>query len=261
MTTFGANDAFGASDVHETVGAYALGILDDMDARAFEGHLAGCQLCAAQLEELSGMEPMLAALADLPPQRTAPQVGEQLAARPAPRLIDNLVGEVAKKRVARRRRSFALAAAAAVLIIGGPLAVKATTGDSSGSGGSPTVASPAEDAFFNDMEEKARATDPETNVSATVGTEEKTWGTHAVLELKNVKGPLKCSLIAVGKNGEEETVTSWAVPKWGYGIQDSPNEWSRSPLYVHGGAAMNREDIDHFEVRTSDGRRLVDVKV
>ncbi|MFP3992096.1 zf-HC2 domain-containing protein [Streptomyces sp. E11-3] len=259
MTTFGANDAFGANDVHETVGAYALGILDDADARTFEAHLAGCQLCAAQLHELSGMEPMLAALADLPPQqRPAPQVGQQLAARPGPRLLDNLVGEVSRKRATRRRSVLALAAAAAVLIVGGPLVVMAASGDDGDTGSQ--VASPAEDAFFSKMDEKVRATDPKTKVSATVGLEKKGWGTHAVLELKNVKGPLKCSLVAVGKNGEEETVTSWGVPKWGYGIADGPDEFSRKPLYVHGGASMERNDIDHFEVRTFDGERLVDVK-
>ena len=52
------------------------------------------------------------------------------------------------------------------------------------------------------MTDKVQATDPTTKVSATVGMEKKAWGTHTVLELKNVKGPLKCSLIAVGKNGE-----------------------------------------------------------
>ena len=54
---------------HETVGAYALGILDDAEATAFEAHLAGCEWCAQQLDELAGMEPMLAALADLPGHR------------------------------------------------------------------------------------------------------------------------------------------------------------------------------------------------
>lgn len=56
-------------NIHETVGAYALGILDDAEATDFEAHLATCEWCAQQLDELAGMEPMLAALADLPPPR------------------------------------------------------------------------------------------------------------------------------------------------------------------------------------------------
>ncbi|MEU5689008.1 anti-sigma factor family protein [Streptomyces venezuelae] len=252
-------------DVHETVGAYALGLLDDAEATRFEAHLAGCGPCRRQLDELSGMEPMLAALADFPGPRGVPAIGEQLAARPGPRLAERLVAEVSVKRERGRRRGLYLVAAAVALIVGGPLTVLAVTGDDGGTDATRDIAaephptSPAEDAFFHHMEEKVRATDPKTKVSATVGTEKKAWGTHAVLELKNVKGPLKCSLIAVGKDGEKETVSSWSVPEWGYGIKDSPNKWARSPLYVHGGAAMDRNDIDHFEVTTFDGDRLVKV--
>ncbi|THC47555.1 zf-HC2 domain-containing protein [Streptomyces sp. A1499] len=250
-------------NVHETVGAYALGVLDAADATRFEAHLAGCEHCAHRLEEFSGMAPMLAALADFPAGHGTPEIGERLAARPGPRLAERLTGEVAAERARGRRRTLLLVAVAAVLIVGGPLAVLAAGGDG-GPGDAvaePHPTSPAEDAFFHHMTEKSRGTDPRTRVSATVGTEEKAWGTHAVLELKNVKGPLKCSLVAVGKDGDKETVATWSVPTWGYGIKDSPDKWARGPLYVHGGAAMDRNDIDHFEVTTLDGERLVKVDV
>ncbi|MEU7649594.1 MULTISPECIES: zf-HC2 domain-containing protein [Streptomyces] len=251
--------------VHEAVGAYALGVLDEAENAWFEAHLAGCEPCARHLEEFSAVEPMLAALADLPGGRGAPEAGEPLAARPGPRFADRLLGEVSRTRERRRRRGLLLVAAAVALIVGGPLTVLAVSGDGDSGprdlAADPHPTSPAEDAFFHHMEEKREATDPATKVSATVGTEKKAWGTHAVLELKNVKGPLKCSLVAVGKDGTKETVTSWSVPKWGYGIKDSPNKWARGPLYVHGGAAMDRNDIDHFEVTTFDGDRLVEVDV
>ncbi|MEU6848230.1 zf-HC2 domain-containing protein [Streptomyces sp. NPDC046716] len=249
-----------SGDVHETVAAYALGVLDDAEATAFEVHLAGCERCARQLEEFAGMGPMLAALADVPPGRATPVVGESLAARPSPRLAETLVGEVARGRARKRRRGLYLVAAAAALIVGGPLTVLASTGDGGDGGKAVTAhsAGPAEDAFQH-ISDKVEATDPTTNVSATVGMEKKAWGTHTVLELKNVKGPLTCSLVAVGKNGERETVTTWAVPKWGYGIADSAHESAKYPLYVHGGAAFTRDQIDHFEVETLDGRQLVEV--
>ncbi|MGR8010251.1 anti-sigma factor family protein [Streptomyces hypolithicus] len=243
---------------HDAVGAYVLGILDDTDATAFEAHLAYCEYCAAQLDGLAGMEPMMAALAEYPgPPRTRTE------AEPGPQLLTRLTDQVAAGRAQRRRRGFYLVAAAAVLVVGGPtVAVVATSGDDTGgpnvAGAHPT--SPAEDAFFNHMEEKVVATDSTTDVSATVGMESKAWGTHTVLELKNVKGPLKCSLIAVSKDGKEETVTTWAVPTWGYGIPDSANKAAKNPLYVHGGAAMNRDEIDRFEVRTLDGERLVELE-
>ncbi|MGW7366574.1 anti-sigma factor family protein [Streptomyces sp. NPDC054841] len=273
---------FGQSEegsVHETAGAYVLGILDDAEATAFEAHLAGCDICAAHLEEFAGMEPMLAMLAEPPGQRSAPpepnvlpftstlmeppsrRPAPVIPTAPSPQLLGRLVDEVAVKRAQKRRRSMYMIAASVALIVGGPaVAVVATQGDDHGSNvADPHPTSPAEDAFFNHMEEKVQATDAVTKVSATVGLEKKGWGTHAVLELKNVTGPLKCNLIAVSKTGEEEVVTSWAVPKWGYGIPDSTNKQAKNPLYIHGGAAMDRNEIDHFEVRTFDGKRLVEV--
>jgi hypothetical protein len=243
---------------HETVGAYALGILDDAEATAFEAHLATCEWCAQQLDELAGMEPMLAALADLPGAGT-PAIGESLSAKPGPRLADALVDEVAQRRAAKRRRNFYLVGAAAALIVGGPFAAVATTGgDDGGRRPSQADVSPAE-AAFDGMGEKITATDPATKVTATVAMEEKAWGTHAVLRLKNVTGPQKCSLIAVGKNGERETVTSWSVPAWGYGVPNATTDQAKQPLYVHGGAAFEPNQIDHFEVMTFDGKRLVEV--
>ncbi|MEV0223998.1 zf-HC2 domain-containing protein [Streptomyces sp. NPDC050704] len=254
--------AQGPGDLHETVGAYALGILDNAEATAFEAHLATCEWCAQQLDELAGMEPMLAALADLPGSVGTPAIGESLAARPSPQLSDRLVGEVSERRVRAKRSRRAFFGLAASLIIGGPIAAIAVTGgETEQQAQQPTHSTaPAEDAFRT-MTEKVKATDASTQVSATVGMESKAWGTHAVLELKNVKGPEKCSLIAVGKNGERETATSWAVPKWGYGIKNATTEQAKKPLYVHGGVAMDPADIDHFEVMTFAGKRLVEVNV
>ncbi|MGW7300731.1 anti-sigma factor family protein [Streptomyces sp. NPDC054829] len=254
----GTQGASGANE-HETVGAYALGILDDAEATAFEMHLASCEWCAQQLDELAGMEPMLAALADLPGSGT-PAIGESLSAKPSPRLVQNLVDEVAERRAMTRRRSFYLVAAAAALIVGGPVAAIATTDSGSGTKNEAAATSPAK-AAFDTMSEKVTGRDASTKVTATVAMEAKQWGTHAVLELKNVTGPEKCSLIAVGKNGERETITSWSVPKWGYGIPNAQTEQAKQPLYVHGGAAFTPEEIERFEVMTFDGKRLVEVAV
>ncbi|MFF3968253.1 anti-sigma factor family protein [Streptomyces rubiginosohelvolus] len=249
---------------HDAAAAYVLGILDDAQASDFEAHLAGCARCAAHLDEFAGMEPMLAMLAEapsaVPGARPVPHVPE----KPAPRLLGGLMDEVARRRHRRSRRSRYWVAAAAALIVGGPVAAFAVTaGDDRGGGsvavGEPHPTSPAEDAFFEHMTEKVSATDPTTRVGASVGMEEKAWGTHTVLELKNVKGPQKCTLVAVSKTGEEEIVTSWSVPQWGYGIEGATNPAAKAPLYVHGGAAMDRGDIARFEVRTFDGERLVEI--
>lgn len=241
---------------HETVGAYALGILDDAEATAFEAHLAGCEWCAQQLDELAGMEPMLAALADLPGSGSTPAIGDSLSAKPSPRLVEKLVDEVAEKRAQKRRRGFYMIAAAAVLIIAGPLAAVAAGGGSDGGG--QVAATPAQ-STFRTMSDKKSATDASTRVSATVAMARKDWGTQAVLELKNVKGPLKCSLVLVAKNGQRVTMSSWSVPDWGYGIADAKTEDAKKPLYIGGAAAFQPNEIDHFEVVTFEGKKLVQV--
>ncbi len=277
MGVYGGNQGFGTGGAgmsgamqgspvpneHETVGAYALGILDDAEATAFEAHLASCEWCAQQLDELAGMEPMLAALADLPGAGT-PAIGESLSAKPNPRVVEKLVDEVAERRARKRRRNFYMVAAAGALIVSGPFVAVATTGGDGGGGGGgggtnrTLAADPVKDAF-DKASDKVSATDPGTKVSATVAVEEKLWGTETVLELKNVTGAQRCALIAVGKNGERETVTSWSVPESGYGLPDAKTEKARQPLYVQGGSSFDPNEIDHFQVMTFDGKLLVEV--
>ncbi|MFI5754423.1 zf-HC2 domain-containing protein [Streptomyces sp. NPDC051569] len=249
------------SDAHDAVGAYALGILDDPEATAFEEHLAGCAVCAAHLDEFTGMEPMLALLADGPdgPDGADHPGAPRTPGPPAPpappgaALLDRLVGEVAVQRGRRKRRRVYAIAAAVALIVGGPLIAIVASSEDTGGG------RVSDEAFLSRMKEKVHATDATTQVSATIGLDPKGWGTDTVLRLTNVRGPLKCRLIAVSRTGEEDVVTSWAVPAWGYGIPGSPYEAATSPLYIHGGTALDSGDIDHFEVRTFDGKRLVEV--
>ena len=275
MSVYGGNQGFGTGgsgmsgsmmgspvpNEHETVGAYALGILDDAEATAFEAHLATCEWCAQQLDELAGMEPMLAALADLPGSGT-PAIGESLSAKPSPRIVNKLVDEVAERRAHKRRRSFYMVAAAAALIIGGPFAaMAASSGDSGGTKEQPRVLASTAKELFESMSDKVTATDSSTGVSATVAMQEKDWGTSLGLELKGVKGPLKCTLIAVGTNGERWTASTWSVGKWGYGLPDGKTAESKNPLYIGGAVAPAKNDIDHFEVMTTDGKKLVEVDV
>lgn len=250
-------------NIHETVGAYALGILDDAEATAFEAHLATCEWCAQQLDELAGMEPMLAALADLPASQGTPAIGESLAARPSPRLAERLVDEVSERRAVKRRRGLYLVAAAAALIIGGPLTVMAVNGGGTTTTASPDKAmatSPAK-AAFDVMTDKKSATDPSTKVNAVVAIEKKDWGTHAVLQLKNVKGPLKCSPDRRRQERRARDGDLLGRPELGLRHRERQDGRGEETLYVHGGAAFNPNEIDHFEVMTFDGKRLVEVNV
>ncbi|MEU6039454.1 zf-HC2 domain-containing protein [Actinomadura sp. NPDC047616] len=49
---------------HTDVGAYALGLLEEEDRRAFEAHLHGCGQCRAELRQMRGMADVLSDLRD-----------------------------------------------------------------------------------------------------------------------------------------------------------------------------------------------------
>ncbi|MFC6598652.1 anti-sigma factor [Kitasatospora paranensis] len=226
----GADDREGRADPgvpdspHVDVGAYLLGVLDPEDHERFERHLVACPACNAEIDELSGVAPLLAELAGT----------GSVAPGPPPQLLDRLVDEVTATRRRHRVRRLALVAAAAVLVVGGPLATLAATGHDQPR---PPVAA----AQFT-------ATDPATGVSAAVGVQGEAWGSRISLALSNVRGPQTCDLVAVSRTGERQTVTTWSIPPIGYGTE---------ALNTSGGAAFHPSDIDHFEVRVLDGGSLL----
>ncbi|MGJ6965400.1 anti-sigma factor family protein [Streptosporangium sp. G11] len=236
---------------HTDVGAYALGILEEPDRTAFSHHLATCRSCTAELRELSGVADALAGIGPLGDAGHDAGTGD-----PGPtEVVDLLRRRKAADRRARRG-TFVIGAAAAVTLVAGGIAVGSTISGESGSGSVPVGHSahgPAEDAYRAGTPLAGKGA---SGVTGGLVLETKGWGTHAALELRGVKGPLECELIAVSRKGERRVVTGWAVPERGYGVPGSPE-----PLYVHGGVAWGPTGIDHFEVRTNGGDTLLTVTV
>ncbi len=56
-------------------------------------------------------------------------------------------------------------------------------------------------------------------------------------------------------------MTSWAVPNWGYGIANARRKRRRNPSTSTAARPSDPNEIDHFEVMTFDGKRLVEVNV
>ncbi|AQZ67082.1 putative membrane protein [[Actinomadura] parvosata subsp. kistnae] len=226
---------------HEDVAAYALGLLNEEERAAFERHLDACGTCASEVGSFAAMGELIKGVHpdDLLPQPPDPQV-ESL-----------LVHRAAKER--RRRslhRGFMTAAACLVVAAGVFLAVSSVT-----SGPNPdSVHGPARELLLTGH--TYSVTDPATGVSGVVGLEDKGWGTHVALELKGVKGPLQCRLVAFGDDGRSEVVASWGVPEKGYGVPGSPD-----PLVLHGGTSLPQAELNHFAIQTSDGRTLATVTV
>ncbi|MEU9709715.1 MULTISPECIES: zf-HC2 domain-containing protein [unclassified Streptomyces] len=206
------------TEPHVRVGAYALGVLGSADTFRFEEHLALCPGCRLRAGEFAGVRDGLAVVG-------APVV-------PGPGFVERLTDAVAAGRRRAARRRLALVAAAVVLSVGGPVAVAGLPG------GPVEGAGP----------QRWSGTDGSSGVAAVVTAAGREWGTAVALEVARLPVVGVCALVAVGRDGSEETVGSWSAG----GVQGGPVE-------VSGGAALRPEGIDHFEVRTADGRRLVTV--
>ncbi|KAB1977676.1 MULTISPECIES: zf-HC2 domain-containing protein [Streptomyces] len=215
---------------HRDVGAYALGVLGEAEAFRFEDHLVECAQCTAFVSEYRPATRQLMLY-----RRSTPRSVHPFAA-PGPRLLDKLLGEVAtRNRAGRRRLLFALAASV-VLAVGGSAMTLAVGHDS------PSDRVVADGPPSSQM---AR-TDAETGVWAQVTTRERLWGSEVEVAVRDVKGPRSCELVAIGKDGSEQSVTSWMEP--------AHND---DAITMQGGSSMRTDEIRRFEVRTSDGEHLV----
>ncbi|MDG9689254.1 zf-HC2 domain-containing protein [Streptomyces mutabilis] len=206
---------------HRDVGAYALGVLDEADAFRFEDHLMECPRCATQVTEFGPATRQLMLYRQATPRRVHPMT------RPGPRLLDRLLTEIATRRRAGRRRLLYAVAAAVVCAVAGPGAVLYA------GGADPSAV-------------RVTATDERSGVWAQLSAEDEAWGTGVELTVKDAAGPRPCRLVAVGRDGTEQTVTSWMVPG-----RDA------RPSTMRGGAALPTDQIARYEVRTADGERLV----
>jgi hypothetical protein len=234
MTVYGYG-AEAPHDPHTDVGAYVLGVLDEADMFRFEQHLAVCHQCGQQLDELTGLVPILAELAPAGAGAPVPPNGEAMLGR--------LLDSVSVERGRRRSRRWLALAAAAVLVVGGPTVAVIATQNS----GSSTPSA---------MAMSYKATDADSGIEAKLGMAEKAWGTQVALQLSKVNGPLTCQLVAVSKDGTQQTISNWNVPSAGYGTKSQPN-----PLTIDGGAALSTSNIDRFDVVTSTGKTLVSINV
>lgn len=198
------------------VGAYALGLLGAADAFRFEEHLERCPLCAGGVVELGGVTTVLQRYARLTPP------GVDAVVRAGPGLVRRATQAVAAGRRRTRRRR--LAVAAVVLAAGVPFAVP---------GGEREA-------------ERWAGADRGSGMTAVVTAGAREWGADVGLEVAGVPDPGVCSLVAVGRDGDEETVATWSSAGAG-----------ADPVRMSGGAALRPEAIAGFEVRTAAGRRLL----
>jgi hypothetical protein len=243
-----------ASDVHWDVASYALGVLDDRDLVEFEEHLLECRLC---VEELDSLLPVTGLLA----YATPPEIDVDSE---RDRLMERAANVVAFERSKDRARWVLASAAAAVLVliasglafwlgervnrpadlVAGPPAAAAPTNDV------PHTIEPSP-GFGGDTNrgDHFESTDPGSGLKADLVLQQRGAQTELTMVLTQFNGPVaKCQLVAVTVGGYEEVVTTWQVPKAGFGTVAHPG-----PLVVNGVIDIPRADIEHFEVRSIAG--------
>ncbi|MFD3998706.1 hypothetical protein [Streptomyces sp. NPDC058548] len=228
------------------LGVFVLGALDPAESTACEAHLLDCSPCTREAEELSRVAVLLAELA-----RAEPDIATSLSGMSTGSPGPAVRGAPAPRR--RARQAFGLAASVALFLGGVAAGVGFQAEDASGTDPHQDHTSASRLVMVGEVHRGANAT---TGVSAAVGLEDKKWGTHVALEVKGVKGPLDCSLVAVTRTGARQTVTTWLVPAPGYGVPGQPEA-----LLVHGAAALKRDAIERFEIVDQRGNALVAMDV
>ncbi|MFJ3305119.1 zf-HC2 domain-containing protein [Streptomyces sp. NPDC086549] len=207
---------------HRDVGAYALGVLDEAEAFRFEDHLMECPRCAAHVTEFGPTARQLMLYRRATPRFVHPMT------QPGPRLLDRLLGEVAVRHRGRRRRFlYGLAASVVLAVVGAGIAVH-TTGQ--------------EDSAVR----VTAATDAKSGVWAQVTTADADWGSQVELKVKDASGHHSCRLVVIGRDGSEQIAGSW---------DETGHDGMTNTMRA--GAAMHPEEIAKYEVRTTEGDRLI----
>jgi hypothetical protein len=178
-------------ELHELLGAYLLGGLDDADKARFEEHARQCAICRDELADLETLPDLLNAVpvpdavALAVPAARARHSGEPVLTVPQP-----LFDELAARRRHSRRRLTALvgAVAAACLALGfaaGPLLDPANKPDASYS------------------------VQADTGIQVTVGMVKKTWGTELAVDGKSLPNKGTLSLWVKDRAGAEDRACAW----------------------------------------------------
>jgi hypothetical protein len=262
------------------VGAYVLGLLEADETLAFEDHLVTCDTCASEVEELL---PTALQLGEVSPNQAVvlhmiqgtdpvepaavPRPG--LSRRPVPRTSTPFAGttDLVRRALARttalhrrerptprhgqtgppgpssRRKGVLTAVSAAGVFLAFIVGTQFSSGSETSppSGSAPTVngsATPIEHGRQFDI------TDARSGVHAVMAVADASWGSQIWLTLGNVHGPLRCELVAVGKDGVSTVVASWRVPTPGYGIAEEPE-----PLTIQAATSILLRDTRDFLVR------------
>ena len=187
--------------------AYVLGSLSSTERRDYETHLSGCPPCRSAVGELSGMPALLTLLS----REEVASIDERGLEPPPmrPRILEDLLKQVAWRRRRGRRMTWVIsAAAAAVLAVVLLIAVKPWTLDTA-----PSESVQASATSLN-MTPVAPS-----SLEATMLVTSQRWGTHIQMTCtyhqdKAGSGPAddngdELAMFAVGRDGTRIQLATW----------------------------------------------------
>ncbi|WP_047866375.1 anti-sigma factor family protein [Rubrobacter aplysinae] len=219
----------------ELLGAYALGHLEGEEERELQSHLAHCESCRKEAEELGQVAATLVQDRD----SAHPEVEHTLDQTPPPALEDRVVAVATGKRAGendhprhrhhgRRRRLSApslIAASVAVVL----LAV-------AGIWAIPTA---PEEPGLGDVEPISFTTEPQ-GISADGEVVAHTWGTEVILEMEGLEEDERYTVEVLGEDGTRASA--------GTLIGDA-----EQPVECNLNGAVLRENAEAVSVRDSGG--------
>jgi putative zinc finger protein len=209
-----------------SLGALAVGALEEGARAEVDDHLAMCRSCTATLAELDELTALMAQVSAAEAEAVLGPL-EPLPEAPPTRPPETHVPTPVRPRFRRRLIAAGSLGAAAVLAL--VVAVAAPFGAGTAPTSRPT---------------HAQATDPQTHVSASATLRPVEVGTELTLQLSGVPTRQACQLVVVGEDGRRSVASSWLATYAG-------------TARVTGTTSLSQSQIAQLVVSTPDGRVLV----
>jgi hypothetical protein len=228
-----------------TLGAFAIGALDPVEARMVHEHLNGCLECQREVNELMMIR---RALDQVPPEAflDGPPADGDLLLRRTLRRVSTEAGP-GPAQLPRRRSAVAFIAAAAAVVVaaGGGLFLGRETAPSTKVAG-PTVTTESTPANARIIE----ATNPDNGAAMTVALEPKKGWVWVHATATGLPEGEPCELIIIPKEGKAELAGSWMVSAEGA---------KKSTL--EGMALIAPEEVESVVIKVRNGEDIIKATV
>ncbi|MFF9126305.1 anti-sigma factor family protein [Streptomyces sp. NPDC014889] len=258
------------------LGGYVLGALSPAESEQVRAHLATCDECRQEHAELAGLPELLATVTEADagaeagleaPGPALPAVGGDLADRLVRRAAESvskapaapsgasaaaqepeggLLERMLQQAAARRRRTWRMqwaGAAASLALVGA-----AAGGTWLAVGGSVVSEATPPGATAQAPTRTFSGHDSATGVTASVKVSPSAWGSAVQVSAGGAPAGVVCHLQAIGPGGSRTDAATWRAGQYPPGTT------------IPGAVSLSPGAIQHFEIITGSGQRLVTIR-